>query len=413
MPASGGDVSRTALPRGFNFSGIPTLRCEAMGTGITRKSVAKKSPGPALPAMFGRYKARVEQELSGAVPTPHSTDPSVGSGQAPSATLRAGPSTASGQALYTLLRYHLGWVDPQGGPLASSAFQGKALRPTLCLFACEALGGDLGKASCAAAALELIHNFSLIHDDIQDQDQERRHQPTVWHLWGVPRALVAGNAMQSVGDLALLQVSRLNVSPETTLKVSQLLTESYLQMIQGQCLDLGFEDRNSIRTEDYLHMIAYKTGALIRSGLEMGALLATEDSVPVRAFARFGDYLGRVFQIRDDFLGIWGDEATTGKPTGNDIRRRKKSFPVVFALERASGQAREDLLRIYGQGNLDENDVAEVIDVLHEVGAPEYSQQLTEESAEQALQALREISLPSWAKAEVEGLVEFLSRREY
>jgi geranylgeranyl diphosphate synthase type I len=281
------------------------------------------------------------------------------------------------------------------------------------LFACEALGGDITKASPAAAALELIHNFSLIHDDIQDQDIERRHQPTVWHLWGVPKALMAGDTMQSLGDLALLKVSQLNVSSQTALRASQLLTESYLEMIQGQCLDLEFENQTTISTSDYLQMIAYKTGALIRSGLEMGALLATENPVLVQAFAHFGSYLGRAFQIRDDFLGIWGDEATTGKAAGNDIRRRKKSFPVVFALERASGQAREDLLRIYRQEDLNEDDVARVMAVLHEVGAPEHSQELTEESAYRAMEALGGVSLASWARADVEELVDFLSHRLY
>ena len=191
------------------------------------------------------------------------------------------------------------------------------------------------------------------------------------------------------------------------------MTESYLEMIQGQCLDLEFEHQTTVRTADYLQMIACKTGALIRSGLEMGALLATEDPRLIQAFARFGAGLGRAFQIRDDFLGIWGDESITGKPAGNDIRRRKKSFPVVFGLEHVSGPARQDLIRIYSQESLDEDDVARVMAVLQEVGAPEYSQRLTDESAQQALQALEEIYLPAWARTEVEELVDFLSRRQF
>jgi geranylgeranyl diphosphate synthase type I len=321
--------------------------------------------------------------------------------------------SAQDSSLYTLLRYHLGWTDRYGRAVAAPVSQGKALRPTLCLFACEALDGDLTRALPAAAALELIHNFSLIHDDIQDRDLERRHQPTVWHLWGVARGLVAGDAMQGLGDLALLNTARLGVSSETSLKVSQLLTEGCLEMIQGQCLDLEAEARTSITTSDYLHMIACKTGALIRTALVIGALLATDDPASSRAFARFGNSLGRVFQIRDDYLGIWGDEATTGKATGNDIRRRKKSFPVVFALERATGRVREDLLKIYSQPSLDEDDVARVLGVLDEVGAAVHAQQLTEESARQSLRALEAVSLPAWARAEVEELVDFLARREY
>ena len=339
--------------------------------------------------MFARYKDMVEQELAQAVPAPHDV------------------------VLPALLQYHLGWVDRHGDPVATPASQGKALRPTLCLFACEALAGDPRRALPAAAALELIHNFSLIHDDIQDQDLERRHQPTLWSLWGAPKALVAGDAMQSLGDLAMLRSAQLDVPPETTLKVSRILTESYLEMIEGQCLDLGFESRTNITTQDYLQMIAYKTGALIRSALEIGALLAADDPATIQAFARFGSYLGRVFQIRDDYLGIWGDEATTGKSTDNDIRRRKKSFPVVFALEWASGADREDLLRIYTQENLDGSDVERIMTVLEEVGAPQYSEQLTQESARQALEALAGVAFPPWARAEVEELVDFLARRQF
>ena len=160
-------------------------------------------------------------------------------------------------------------------------------------------------------------------------------------------------------------------------------------------------------------MIACKTGALIRCGLETGALLADGDEPTVRAFATFGDGLGRAFQIRDDYLGIWGDETTLGKATGNDIRRRKKSYPVVFALERAAGAALNDLQRIYGQQELEEDDVQRVLAILDEVGAREHSQEVTEEAANLALEALAPVALPGWARVEAEELVDFLARREY
>lgn len=321
--------------------------------------------------------------------------------------------TANDSETYRLLRYHLGWIDQQGDPVDTSVSQGKALRPTLCLFACEALASEYSRALPASAALELIHNFSLIHDDIQDQDVERRHQPTVWHLWGIPKAIWSGNAMQCTGDLALLDVAGANVPATTAVRVSDILTESYLEMIQGQCMDLDFESRTDIKADEYLYMIACKTGALIRSALQIGALLATEDAATVNAFAEFGNHLGQAFQIRDDYLGIWGDQATLGKATGNDIRRRKKSYPVVYALERASGQAMEDLLRIYGQEELEEDDVQRVLAVLDEVGSQEQSQRVTEAAAARALESLRPVSLPQWAQTEAEDLVDFLARREY
>ena len=344
---------------------------------------------PGLPGMFARYKDLIEEALGRAVPE------------------------TTGDDLNLLLNYHLGWVDRHGKRAASASSQGKALRPTLCMFACEALTPDHTRATPAAAALELIHNFSLLHDDIQDQDLERRHQPTAWSVWGIPKALVAGDAMQSTGDAALLRVPDEGVPEEVALRVSAILTGGYLEMIEGQCLDLEFEGRTDITTDEYLHMIACKTGALIRCGLEAGALLADGDEDTVRAFARFGDGLGRAFQIRDDYLGIWGDEATLGKATGNDIRRRKKSYPVVFALEKAEGGALKDLQRIYSQTELEDDDVQRVLTILDQVGARESAQSLTHSAANRALGALEPISLPVWARTEAEELVDFLARREY
>ena len=360
-----------------------------MAADTTSGSPAVAPFGPTLPGMFTRYKSWIEDELGRAVPE------------------------TSGGDVHLLLNYHLGWVDQQGVPDPSGSSQGKALRPTLCLFACEALGAACDRALPAAAALELIHNFSLLHDDIQDQDLERRHQPTAWSVWGVPRALAAGDAMHSTGDLAVLRAAEHDVSPGVVLRVSEILTDSYLAMIEGQCLDLEFEGRTDITTEEYLHMIACKTGVLIRCGLEIGALLGDGDETSVRAFATFGEGLGRAFQIRDDYLGIWGDEATLGKATGNDIRRRKKSYPVVVALERAAGAALDDLQRIYGQTELEEDDVQRVLAILDEVGAREQSQTITEEAANRALDALAPVSLPDWARIEAEELVDFLARREY
>jgi geranylgeranyl diphosphate synthase type I len=211
----------------------------------------------------------------------------------------------------------------------------------------------------------------------------------------------------------MLRVVPEGVSAEVSLRVSDILTSTYLEMIEGQCLDLEFEGRTDITTNEYLQMIACKTGALIRCGLETGAMLANGNEATVRAFAQFGEGLGRAFQIRDDYLGIWGDEATLGKATGNDIRRRKKSYPVVYALERAAGAALNDLQRIYRQTELEEDDVQRVLAVLDEVGAREHSQALTESAASRALDALAPVTLPEWARMEAEELVDFLARREY
>jgi len=350
-----------------------------------------------LPSMFARYRDGFVSHMKGSVP---GYDTSAG-------------HDGSLDGLYHMLSYHLGWSDSSGRPVDGEGSQGKALRPTLCLFACESLGGNWSQARPAASALEMVHNFSLVHDDIQDGDLERRHQPTVWSLWGQSQALVSGNALRSVADQTALELAELGVPTSKALKATQILTNACLEMIQGQCLDLSFERRLDIGPTDYLDMVSRKTGSLISCALQMGALVATDDASPIRFYGEAGQYLGLAFQVRDDVLGIWGDESTTGKAAGNDILRRKKSFPVVYALETCTSAARQRLFEIYNREDLTEQDVADVMMVLEEVGAESYSQRTAEERASLALEQVRKISLETWAFHEFEELVSFLAIRHY
>lgn len=336
--------------------------------------------------MFERYRSPLERALDQAVP----------------------PTDA--HPINALMRYHLGWADRQGNPSPNAGSQGKALRPTLCMFACDALHGDPESAAPAAAALELIHNFSLVHDDIQDQGYERRHQPTVWAVWGTPLALVAGDAMQSLGDYTSLGFAGA-MPTDTAIKVSDLLTQSYLEMIEGQCRDLQFEERQTISTDEYLGMIALKTGALIRSSMVIGATVASKDMEVIEGVARFGRAVGRLFQIRDDYLGIWGDDAITGKSTDSDIVQRKKSYPIVYAFQHSGGARREELLRLYSQDTLGESDVDRVMGILEELGASTETDNLTEATAREARSALAALELPRWAADDAETLIDFMERR--
>ena len=347
---------------------------------------AAAGTGPSLPAMFDRYRTLLEGALTDAVP-PLADHP-----------------------VNTLLRYHLGWSDKQGNPSPTPASQGKALRPTLCMFACDALHGEPSLAAPAAASLELIHNFSLVHDDIQDRGYERRHQPTVWALWGTDRALVAGDAMQSLGDFTSANFAD-SVPAATAVRVSGLLTESYLEMIEGQCRDLQFEQRETIAADEYLDMIALKTGALIRSSLVIGATVATDDADIIEGIARFGRAIGRLFQIRDDYLGIWGDDAITGKSTDSDIVQRKKSYPIVYAFQQAAGTNRNELLHLYGQEALDESDVDRVMQILEDLGAAQQTDALTETTAQEGRSALAALELPPWATDDAENLIDFMAYR--
>ncbi|MFQ6020313.1 MAG: polyprenyl synthetase family protein [Dehalococcoidia bacterium] len=340
-----------------------------------------------LPAAFSRYRAALDESLRDI----------VGRGRPPQ--------------LYRMMRYHLGWEDADGRDVPEGG--GKALRPTLCLLACEAVGGDWRRALPAAAALELVHNFSLIHDDIQDQDRERRHRPTVWALWGQPQAINAGDAMMALARLAVLRLADGGVAPAQVVAAARAMEEAALEMIEGQCLDLSFEERLDVALDAYLEMIGKKTGALFGCSLELGALVGSDDPRTVAAFARCGRLLGVAFQVRDDMLGIWGAEAGTGKPVGADIRRKKKSLPIVYALAKANGPARDRLVAIYSKPLLDDDDVSTVLQVLEEMGAAAYCQVTAKAKLEEALAQWEPLGLTSDAYRELLELAEFLVEREF
>ena len=321
--------------------------------------------------------------------------------------------------VYDMLRYYMGWADETGAPV--NATTGKAVRPTLCLFGCEAVGGTVSQAIPAAVALEFIHNFSLVHDDIQDEDETRHGRKTIWAVWGKPKALVAGNVLRVVADSALhglipSGVARSARAPgldaNRAVTAAQLLTEAYLEMIEGQYLDISFEGRHDIGMDDYRRMISRKTGALLRCSLNLGAAVGTDDAETVAAFRECGRALGYVFQIRDDVLGVWGQEDVTGKPVGADIRRKKNSYPVVYAMENAGDADGERLSGIYQKDDLDETDVASVLEVMDRVGVREHAGTEVSQWADIAMQALAPIELSPPARQEIEEFTHFLMVRD-
>lgn len=340
-----------------------------------------------LPSVFARYRVELGEYLRSALPE------------------------GSPALLYRMMRYHLGWEDEHGRPLAEGA--GKALRPTLCLWACQALGGDWRTALPAAAALELVHNFSLVHDDIQDGDRERRHRPTVWSLWGQPQAINAGDGLLIHSRLAMLRLEERGVAPAKVVEACRVLDKACLTMIEGQCLDIGFEDQREVSVEAYLDMIARKTGALLEASLHLGALVAIDDEPQVGRFARCGHLLGLAFQIRDDILGVWGAADVTGKPVAADIRRRKKSLPVVYAMAVAQAEEREQLLQVYSQGTPGDEEVSIVLQLLDSHRAYDYCQQMAQERIEQALAELAPADIEPEARRELEAVANFLLEREF
>jgi geranylgeranyl diphosphate synthase type I len=310
--------------------------------------------------------------------------------------------------LYDMMRYHLGWADAEGRPVNEGS--GKALRPVLCLLTCEALCGRAEPALPAAAAIEILHNFSLVHDDIQDQDQTRRGRPTTWTLWGVPQAINAGDGLWAVSTRTLLRSVEAGADPVMAVRATAMLNDASMTMIEGQALDIGFEQQEVVGVERYLDMIARKTGALIACSITLGALFGGADDRELAAFQRYGALIGRIFQIRDDVLGIWGEEAVTGKSTTSDIRRKKQTYPVVYALGSGTSAART-LAALYAKPHLDDNDVGRAVSLLDELGAQEHAMRLAEETFAQATAALAATPLRPAARRELDEMGRFLLTR--
>ncbi len=237
---------------------------------------------------------------------------------------------AQPHAFNTMLNYHLGFADADGA--AAHIPAGKRIRPLLVLLCCEACGGDPAVALPAAAAVELLHNFSLIHDDIEDHDELRRGRPTLWKQWGVPQAINTGDGMFAQAHLALHNLSAPIVAPEAILQTLRVFERMCLHLTIGQHLDIGFETRRDVSAADYMQMIEGKTAALIRACCEIGAIIAGAAPERVAHLGEFGRCLGLSFQLQDDVLGIWGDPAQTGKRDG-DLVNRKKTLPVLYAAD--------------------------------------------------------------------------------
>src|SRR4051795_2794353 len=252
-----------------------------------------------------------------------------------------GDPTTTG--VYEMIRYHLG-LDRADAPA------GKRMRPLLGLLAYASIAGDYRRALPGAAAVELGHNFSLVHDDIEDGDRERHHRPTVWALHGIPQAINTGDMLFSLSRMALHRLSDLGFSDAKVLRLMRLYDETCVALCEGQFIDIRTSESDQMMSVDlYFDMIGRKTAALIAASIEAGALLASDDDEVIARYRGFGWALGLAFQLNDDLLGIWGPEQTTGK-VPSDVVHRKKTLPVIYAFEHAGPEDRERLTALYGNG---------------------------------------------------------------
>jgi geranylgeranyl diphosphate synthase, type I len=313
------------------------------------------------------------------------------------------------ERFYAMQQYQLGWRDEQLGP--ADVDPGKLLRPQLTLLACRAVGGDARQALPLAAGIQLIHDFSLIHDDIEDNSDTRRGRPTVWKLWGLAQGINAGDGLFVVAHLALHRLSAAGVPAEVALEVLRRFDQTILTICEGQFLDLSFEGDLRISEADYLTMISCKTAALAAAAAGLGAIIGGADAATAQALFDFGQNLGLAFQIQDDVLGIWGDPAVTGKPAAADLYRRKLSLPVIHALRTAAQS--ETLARLYSQPEISDSDAAQLLEILADAGARGYTEGVAAFYHQQALAALDAAQGDASMLAELCALAEQLVGRQH
>ncbi|MEU5693020.1 family 2 encapsulin nanocompartment cargo protein polyprenyl transferase [Actinosynnema sp. NPDC020468] len=302
--------------------------------------------------------------------------------------------------------YHFGWWDEHGRP--TGADPGKAIRPALVLLAAQAVGGAGSTAMPAAVAVELVHNFSLLHDDVMDHDATRRHRPTAWSVFGVNAAILAGDALLTLA----LDVLAGSGHPAAQQSI-RALSGAVQALLDGQAADLAFEERAEVDVPECTRMAEGKTGALLGASCALGALYGGGRPDQVDHLRRFGELTGLAFQFADDLLGIWGDPSVTGKPVYSDLHNRKKSLPVVAALNSPTPAAAE-LAALYHQPrDLTGPDLTRAAALIDQCGAREWSHTRADELLDQALLHLRSADPTTHAALELESLAHLAVHRTH
>jgi geranylgeranyl diphosphate synthase type I len=318
--------------------------------------------------------------------------------------LHAAVDLLDNEQMRQIAAYQLGWVDGDGRPIESGG--GKAIRPTLAIISAEAGGGTAHNGVAAAVAVELVHNFSLLHDDIMDGDRERRHRPTGWVVFGEGQTILAGTAMLTAA-IETLQ----NDGPGGRRALPLLLSSTQL-LISGQSRDLALEDRDDATVDDVLLMEAGKTASLLACSAAIGALAAGAPAEVVEGLSAYGHDLGMSFQLIDDVLGVVGDPAVTGKSSSSDVRAGKRSAPIVAAL-RAGGAASDQLAELMAGGPpSSEADVALATKLIGDAGGLDWASNEAQLRLDRGLARLAALNLPRRAESELVALGRYIVERD-
>lgn len=307
------------------------------------------------------------------------------------------------QVLHEIMIYHMGW-DPasENGKAA-----GKRLRPIFMLLCAQAAGGEWRKSLPAAAAVELLHNFTLIHDDIQDNSPIRHGRNSVWVKWNVPLAINAGDAMFALANLSLQRLAPA-VADSVILQAQKILLETCIHLTYGQHLDISNETKNEIETSQYLEMIQGKTAALVGASMEIGVLTAGGDQKMIENARNLGIAVGMAFQVIDDILGIWGETALTGKSAESDILSRKLSLPILYGI-----QQKKEFSRRWEKNTFDASDIPELAFVLEQEGAKVYSEKIAENYTMQAMEFINRPGFDNPAGRQLQEVCQSLLTRKY
>jgi geranylgeranyl diphosphate synthase, type I len=308
----------------------------------------------------------------------------------------------------TVAAYHLGLAEADGSPRARPGGAGKALRPALALLSARAAGAAPERGVPAAAAVELVHNFSLLHDDIMDGDTERRHRPTAWTVFGVGAAILAGDALLLLAQDLLLE----GPAPQG-LWASRCLSAATGRLISGQGADLAFERRDDVTLEECRQMAADKTAALMACACSIGAVHVGAPAGLAMGLAGFGAQVGLAFQLTDDLLGIWGAPEITGKPVRSDLRTRKKSLPVVAALTSDTEEGAQLGKLLAGSEPLDEDDLIRAAGLVEAAGGRAWVESEADKALAAAVGCLDETEMPDEVRAEFAGIAEFITARQW
>jgi len=305
------------------------------------------------------------------------------------------------RSFHEMLTYHMGWTGEGAGREAT----GKRIRPLIVLLATASVGADWKVSLPAAAAVELVHNFSLVHDDVQDNSEKRRGRPTVWTKWGVPMAINVGDAMFVIAYQAIMDLVKVHPAA-TVVQAATILHDTCLSLTRGQYLDMSYEERNDLSLEDYWHMVGGKTSALLSACTHIGALLGNAGEAEQEAYRQFGYHLGLAFQVQDDILGIWGDEALTGKSTASDLVEGKNSLPILYALGKQGKFAER-----WKQGPITAGEVKAVATQLEEEGGRAYAEEVSEKETQIALKYLGDVNARGAAGESMLELANMLLKR--